>query len=159
MLRFNPVPWLRIVTTDAGDNGAAWVGDGAGNGRKLGLRPSQRLKSSIANAAKLRAGGLPRGDGLIQPAVTWARRMINSISLFFIAPDAASSSVPRDPLVDVWIAIRQRNASRSALSKKSHSILTGQSQFLEINNDATTFPFGGDERLQLGNVRFVDPTA
>jgi hypothetical protein len=31
------VPWLSIVTL-TGDNGATWVGDGAGNNRKLGLR-------------------------------------------------------------------------------------------------------------------------
>jgi len=65
----------------------------------------------------------------------------------------------RDPLAEVWIAIRQRNASRFALSKKSHAILTDQSQLLEVKNDATIFPFGGDERFQLGNVLFVDPAA
>ena len=71
----------------------------------------------------------------------------------------ASSSLSRDPLAEVWIAIRQRNASRFALSKKSHAILTGQSQLLEVKNDAAIFPFGGDERFQLGNVLFVDPAA
>ena len=35
-LRFNPVPWLTIVTLTLGTG--AWVGDGAGNSRKLVLR-------------------------------------------------------------------------------------------------------------------------
>jgi hypothetical protein len=71
----------------------------------------------------------------------------------------ASSSLSRDPLAEVWIAIRQRNASRFALSKKSHAIRTGQSQLLEVKNDSAIFPFGGDERFQLGNVLFVNPAA
>ena len=71
----------------------------------------------------------------------------------------ASSSLSRDPLAEVWIAIGQRNASRFALSKKSHAILTGESQLLEVQNDAAIFPFCGDERFQFGNVLFVDPTA
>lgn len=71
----------------------------------------------------------------------------------------ASSSLSRDPLAEVWIAIRQRNASRFALRKKSHAILTGQSQLLKVENDAAIFPFGDDERFQLGNVLFVDPAA
>jgi hypothetical protein len=71
----------------------------------------------------------------------------------------ASSSLSRDPLAEVWIAIRQRNASRFALSKKSHAIRTGQSQLLEVKNDSAIFPFGVDERFQLGNVLFVDPAA
>jgi hypothetical protein len=71
----------------------------------------------------------------------------------------ASTSLSRDPLAEVWIAIRQRNASRFALSKKSHAILTGQSQLLEVKNDAAIFPFGGDERFQFDDVLFVDPAA
>jgi hypothetical protein len=71
----------------------------------------------------------------------------------------ASSSLSRDPLAEVWIAIRQRNASRFALSKKSHAILTGQSQLIEVKNDAAIFPFGGDESFQLGNVFSVDLAA
>jgi hypothetical protein len=65
----------------------------------------------------------------------------------------------RDPLAEVWIAIRQRDASRFTLSKKSHAILTGQSQLPEVKNDATIFPFRGDERFQFGNVLFFDPAA
>ena len=71
----------------------------------------------------------------------------------------ASSSLSRDPLAEVWIAIRQRNASRFALRKKSHAILTGQSQLLKVENDAAVFPFGGDERFQFGNVLFFDLAA
>jgi hypothetical protein len=71
----------------------------------------------------------------------------------------ASSSLSRDPLAEVWIAVRQRNASRFALRKKSHAILTGQRQFLKVKNDAAISPFGGDERFQFGNVLFVDPAA
>src|SRR5580658_5736334 len=71
----------------------------------------------------------------------------------------ASSSLSRDPLPEVWIAIRQRNARRFAPSKKSHGILTGQSQLLEVKNDAAIFRFGGDERFQLDDVLFVDPAA
>jgi hypothetical protein len=71
----------------------------------------------------------------------------------------ASTLLSRDPLAEVWIAIRQRNASRFALSKKSHAILTGQSQLLEVKNDAAIFPFGGDERFQFDDVLFVDPAA
>jgi hypothetical protein len=65
----------------------------------------------------------------------------------------------RDPLAEVWIAIRQRNASRFALSKKSQAIVTGQSQLPEVKNDSAIFPFGVDKRFQFGNVLFVDPAA
>src|SRR4029077_19298994 len=58
-----------------------------------------------------------------------------------------SSPLSRDPLAEVWIAIRQRDANRFALSKKSHAILTDQSQLLEVKNDAAIFPFAGDERF------------
>jgi hypothetical protein len=71
----------------------------------------------------------------------------------------ASGSLSRNPLAEVWIGIRQRNASRFALSKKSHAILPGQSQLPEVKNDATIFPFRGDERFQFGNVLFFDPAA
>jgi len=64
-----------------------------------------------------------------------------------------------DPLADVWIAIHQCNPRRLASSKKSHAILTGQSQLLEVKNDATIFAFGGEERFQLGYVFLVDPAA
>ncbi|MGD0131941.1 MAG: hypothetical protein ABSE57_07840 [Bryobacteraceae bacterium] len=83
------------------------------------------------------------------------RRVLNSSRHDF----ASSTSLSRDPLAEVWIAIRQRNASRFALSKKSHAILTGQSQLLEVKNDAAIFPFGGDERFQFDDVLFVDPAA
>jgi hypothetical protein len=71
----------------------------------------------------------------------------------------ASGSLSRDPLAEVRIAIRQRDTSRLALSKKSHAILAGQSQLPEVKNDAAIFPFRGDERFQFGNVLFVDLTA
>jgi hypothetical protein len=71
----------------------------------------------------------------------------------------ASTSVSRDPLADVWIAIHQYNALCLALSKKRHAILTGQSQLLQVKTDATIFSFGGDERFQLGNVFLLDPAA
>src|SRR5580704_16398324 len=54
----------------------------------------------------------------------------------------ASRSLSRDPFAEVWIAIRQRDASRFTLSKKSHAILTGQSQLPEVKNDGAIFPFG-----------------
>jgi hypothetical protein len=65
----------------------------------------------------------------------------------------------RDPLAEVWIAIRERNARRFALRKKSHAIRTGQSQLLEVKNDSAIFPFGGDERFQLDDMLFADLAA
>jgi hypothetical protein len=53
-------------------------------------------------------------------SLTLYERGRSSISL-------ASTSLSGDPLAEVWIAIRQRNASRFALSKKGHAVLTGQS--------------------------------
>jgi hypothetical protein len=105
--------------------------------------------------------------------LTWTSLIINSLWFFIMTLSIwnavystvhdtislASTSLPRDPLAEVRIAIRQRNASRFALSKKSHAIRTGQSQLLEVKNDSAIFPFGGDERFQLGNVLFVDPAA
>jgi hypothetical protein len=64
-----------------------------------------------------------------------------------------------DPLADVWITIRQRNAGHFTLSEKSDPILTGQSHIFEVEDDAAVFPFRADERFQLGNVLFVDPAA
>jgi hypothetical protein len=72
---------------------------------------------------------------------------------------AASRFLSRDPLAEVWIAIRQCDASGFALSEKSHAVLTSQSQLLEVKNDTAIIPFGGDESLKLGNVLFVDPAA
>ena len=64
-----------------------------------------------------------------------------------------------DPLADVWIAIRQRNASRFTVSEENDAILTGQSQIFEVEDDAAVFPFRTDEPFQFGNVLFVDPAA
>jgi hypothetical protein len=65
----------------------------------------------------------------------------------------------RDPLADVWIAIRQRNAGRLALSEKTDAVLTGQNHIPEVENDAAIFSFRADEGFQLGNALFVDPAA
>jgi hypothetical protein len=70
-----------------------------------------------------------------------------------------SVSLSRDPLADIWIAIRQLNAGRFALSEKIDAILTSQSQILKIKNDSAIFSFRRNERFQLGNVLLVDPTA
>jgi len=70
-----------------------------------------------------------------------------------------SRSLSRDPLANVGIAIRQRNANRFALSEKSDAVLAGQSHILQVEHDATTFRFRADERLQLGNMVAVDPAA
>src|SRR5580698_9321239 len=83
-------------------------------------------------------------------------------SAFFLCPSQlalAIISLSRDPLADVWIAIRQHNVSRFALSEKSDAVLTGQSHILEVENDTAIFPFRADERFQLGNVLPVDPPA
>jgi len=69
------------------------------------------------------------------------------------------SSLSRDPLADVWIAIRQRNVSRFALSEKIDTVLTCQRHILQIKNDAPLLSLRGDERLQLGDVLVVDPAA
>src|SRR5580658_5243497 len=74
-------------------------------------------------------------------------------------PALRLGSLSCDPLADVWIAIRQPDASRFALSEKIDAVLTGQSHIFEVENDWATFPFRGDERLQLGNMFFADPTA
>src|SRR5580693_1407869 len=66
-------------------------------------------------------------------------KRIISLALYECSHSAislASSSLSRDPLAEVWIAIRQRNASRFALRKKSHAILPGQRQFLKVKHDA-----------------------
>jgi hypothetical protein len=65
----------------------------------------------------------------------------------------------RDPLPDIWIAIRQRNVIRFALSEKSDAVPTCQSHILEVESDAANFPFRPDERFQLCNALFVDPAA
>jgi hypothetical protein len=64
-----------------------------------------------------------------------------------------------DPLADVWIAIRQRNAGRLAPSEKSNAILTGQSHIFEVEDDSAVFHFRGNEGFQLRNVLFVDLAA
>jgi hypothetical protein len=69
------------------------------------------------------------------------------------------SSLSRDPLADVWIAIRQRNVSRFALSEKIDAVLTCQSHVLQVKNDAPIFPLRGDERLQFGDMLVIDPPA
>ena len=76
-----------------------------------------------------------------------------------IVPRLASGSLSRDPLADVWIAIRERNAGRFTLSKKSDAILAGQSHILEVENDAPIFSFRGDECFQLGDMLCVEPAA
>ena len=77
-----------------------------------------------------------------------------------IKPVALTSFVVYgDPLADVWIAIRQRNAGHFAPSEKSDALLTGQSHILEVENDPAICSFCGNERFQLGNVLSVDPAA
>jgi hypothetical protein len=71
----------------------------------------------------------------------------------------AFRSLSRDPLADVWIAIRQLNAGRLAPGEKDNAILTGQSHILEVENDAAIFLFRADERFQIGDILFVDPAA
>src|ERR1700679_528548 len=60
-----------------------------------------------------------------------------------------------DPLADVWIAIRQRNAGRLAPSEKSNAILTGQRHIFEVEDDSAVFHFRGNEGFQLRNMIFV----
>src|SRR5580698_8234628 len=72
---------------------------------------------------------------------------------------SASTSLPGDPLADVWIAVHQRNAGGFALRKKSYAILTCQSHIPEVKNDSPIFSFRADERFQLGNVLLVEPAA
>ena len=64
-----------------------------------------------------------------------------------------------DPLADVWIAIRQRNAVRFAPSEKSNAILTGQSHIFEVQDDSAVFHFRRYERFQLGNMLLLDLAA
>jgi len=72
---------------------------------------------------------------------------------------AAPTVLYGDPLADVWIAIRQRNAGRFALSEKNDAILTGQSHIFEVQSDAAAFPFRADQGFQFGNVFFGNPAA
>src|SRR5580704_16497430 len=140
VLRFNPVPPLKIVTLTPGTTAplgsvtvpetvASWVCDHA---------PAEKSATNTADNVYSRK----------------FRRVISLVLYEFgcSAISLASSSLSRDPLAEVWIAIRQRNARRFAPSKKSHAIVTGQSQLLEVKNDAVIFPFRGDESFQLGNV-------
>src|SRR5579863_9988463 len=53
---------------------------------------------------------------------------------------SAFTSLPGDPLADIWIAIRQGNTGRFALSEKIDAVLTGQSHILEVETDSATFP-------------------
>jgi hypothetical protein len=71
----------------------------------------------------------------------------------------ASSSLSRDPLADVRIAVHQRNVGSFALSEKNNAILTGQSHVFEVENDAATFLLSADLRFQLNDALLVDPTA
>jgi hypothetical protein len=64
-----------------------------------------------------------------------------------------------DPLADVWIAIRQRNAARFAPSEKSNAILTGQSHIFEVENDSAVFHFRGNEGFQFRSMLFVELAA
>jgi len=77
--------------------------------------------------------------------------------LFLYALLAASFS--RDPLANVRIAIRQRDASGFAPGEKIDTVLTGQSHILEVENDAPIFSFRGDECFQLGDMLCVEPAA
>jgi hypothetical protein len=69
------------------------------------------------------------------------------------------SPLSRDPLADVWIAIRQRDVSRFALSEKIDTVLACQSHVLQVQSDAAIFALPGDKRLQFGNMLVVDPPA
>ena len=71
----------------------------------------------------------------------------------------ASIGLYSDPLAGVWIAIRQPDVSRFALSEKIDAVLTRQSHIPEVENDAPIFPFRGDERFELGNMFLVELTA
>jgi hypothetical protein len=70
-----------------------------------------------------------------------------------------SGSLSRDPLAHVWIAIRQRNASRLALSEKIDTVLTGQSHILEVKSDWAIFSLRPDEFLQLNNILLLELAA
>lgn len=63
----------------------------------------------------------------------------------------------RDPLADVWIAIRESNVNRFALNEKIDAVLTYESHVFEVERNAARRPFRGDERFQLGNVLLIDP--
>jgi hypothetical protein len=74
-------------------------------------------------------------------------------------PTLRLGSLSRDPLADIWIAIRQGNTGRFALSEKMDAVLTRQSHILKVKDDSALFSFRGDERFQFGNVLPVDPAA
>src|SRR5580698_4797931 len=87
VLRFNPVPWLIIVTTTpettallgsviVPETVASWVCDHA---------PTEKSAASAAAGMQRRYGALFALECTpIKLFVTWARFMINSVSFFFI---------------------------------------------------------------------------
>src|SRR5580698_7281872 len=139
-LRFNPVPWLTIVALTPGT--AAPLGS---------VMVPETVASWVCDHALTEKSATNTADNVYgrKLFLTWAsfikfRLVISSV---LQVPVLLSG----DPLSEVWIAIRQRDAVRFALSKKSHDVLTGQSQLLEVKNDAAIFRFRGDERFELGN--------
>jgi hypothetical protein len=74
----------------------------------------------------------------------------------------ASTSLSRDPLADVWVALHQRDSGRFAPREKIDAVLAGQSHIPEVQNDVATIlfrPFRADERFQFGNMLPVNPAA
>src|SRR5580658_9033445 len=67
-------------------------------------------------------------------------------------PTLRLGSLSRDPLADIWIAIRQGNTGRFAMSEKIDAVLTRQSHILEVENDWATFPCRVDQRLLLVHI-------
>src|SRR5260370_14571777 len=70
-----------------------------------------------------------------------------------------AASFSRDPLANVWIAIRQRDASGFAGGKKIDTVLTCQSHIFQVQNDAAAIHFRGDECFQLGDMLCVEAAA
>jgi hypothetical protein len=127
-------PWIRTA-----ESAGATLSTSAINARNFGLDP---IKSKVVIALFL-----------------YECDICSAFSPDQADPALRLGSLSRDPLADVWIAIRQPDVSRFALSEKIYAVLTRQSHILEVENDAAIFPFRGDERFQLGNMFFVDPAA
>src|SRR5579863_7454459 len=127
-------PWIRTA-----ESAGATLSTSAINVRNFGLDPikSKLVIALFLSECKIRSAFSPDQND----------------------PALRLGSLSRDPLADVWIAIRQPDASRFALSEKIDAVLTRQSHILEVENDAPIFPFRGDECFQLGNVLLVDPAA
>ena len=70
-----------------------------------------------------------------------------------------AASFSRDPLPNVWIAIRQRDASGFAPGEKIDTVLTCQSHIFQVENDASALRFRGDECFQLGDMLCVEAAA